>query len=336
MNPTMPRTLNDPWKLAGLDVPNRVVLAPLAGIGNWFVRLQAKRYGAGMVVSEMVSSFGVHHGNEKTCEEMLRIEPAERAGGPVAIQLFGQEPDVMRSAAATVARETRADFIDLNMGCPVPKVCKTGAGAALIDDPDLAVAVATAAREGSGLPVTVKIRSGRRVGARDGFDLAHRLVDEAGVAAIGFHPRSAQVHHKGSPDLELARELVETLNAPVILSGGMNDPDSIRDAFEFTGCEAVMLARGVLGNPWLFARLLGTRDDEPTTAEVLDELEWVMQRAVEHLGERRAGRYLRKFYPWYVDRIGGSKALQAALQGTDTVDQARAVLATVDILSAAA
>lgn len=332
----MPRTLNDAWKLAHLDVPNRAVLAPLAGIGNWFVRLQAKRYGAGMVVSEMVSSFGIHYGNEKTTTEMLRIEPAERAGGPVAIQLFGQEPAVMRSAAATVARETQADIIDLNMGCPVPKVCKTGAGAALIDDPDLAVAVATAAREGSNLPVTVKIRSGRKAGARDGFDLAHRLVDEAGVAAIGFHPRCAQVHHKGSPDLELARELVQSLNAPVILSGGMYDPDSIRHAFEYTGCEAVMLARGALGNPWLFARLLGTRDAEPTTAEVLDELEWVMQRAVEHLGEPRAGRYLRKFYPWYVERIGGTKALQAALQATDTVADARAVLATVDTLSVAA
>jgi nifR3 family TIM-barrel protein len=330
------RTLNDPWKLAHLDVPNRVVLAPLAGIGNWFVRLQAKRYGAGMVVSEMVSSFGIHYGNEKTTTEMLRVEPAERAGGPVAIQLFGQEPDVMRSAAETVARTTTADIIDLNMGCPVPKVCKTGAGAALIDDPDLAVAVATAAREGSNLPVTVKIRSGRRPGARDGFDLAHRLVDEAGVAAIGFHPRSAQVHHKGSPDLDLAKELVETLSAPVILSGGMNDPAAINHAFEHTGCEAVMLARGALGNPWLFARLLGTRDEEPTTREVLEELEWVMQRAVEHLGERRAGRYLRKFYPWYVERIGGTKALQAALQATDTVADARAVLATVEELSAAA
>jgi tRNA-dihydrouridine synthase B len=335
----MPRTLNDPWRLAQLDVPNRVVLAPLAGIGNWFVRLQARRYGAGMVVSEMVSSFGIHHGNEKTTTEMLRIEPAERAagvGGPISIQLFGQEPEVMRSAAAIVARDTTADIIDLNMGCPVPKVCKTGAGAALIDDPDLAVAIACAAREGSGLPVTVKIRSGRRAGDRDGFDLAHRLVDEARVAAIGFHPRSAQVHHKGTPDLDLARELVETLDAPVILSGGMNDPETIHRAFEHTGCEAVMLARGALGNPWLFARLLGTRDDEPTADEVLAELEWVMQRAVEHLGERRAGRYLRKFYPWYVERLGGSKALQAALQATDTVDEARAVLAGADALSAAA
>jgi tRNA-dihydrouridine synthase len=138
------------------------------------------------------------------------------------------------------------------------------------------------------------------------------------------------------PDLDLARELVASLNAPVILSGGMNDPDSIEHAFQHTGCEAVMLARGALGNPWLFARLLGTRDEEPTTQEVLDELEWVMQRAVEHLGERRAGRYLRKFYPWYVERIGGTKALQAALQATDTVDDARAVLATSPQLSAAA
>jgi tRNA-dihydrouridine synthase B len=329
------RSLRDPWQLAHLTIPNRVVLAPLAGIGNWFVRLQAKRYGAGLAVSEMVSSHGVHYGNEKTCTELLRIEPAERAGGPVAIQLFGQEPEIMRSAAATVAA-AGADVIDLNMGCPVPKVCKTGAGAALLDDPDTAVAVALAAREGSGLPVTVKLRSGRLNGTVDGFDLAHRLVAEAGVSAIGFHPRSAQVHHKGSPDLDLARELVASLPAPVVLSGGMNDPESILHAFDHTGCEAVMLARGALGNPWLFARLLGERDGEPTVAEILAELDWVMDRAVEHLGERRGGRYLRKFYPWYVERLGGSKALQGALQATETVDEARAVLAAAGELSAAA
>jgi nifR3 family TIM-barrel protein len=339
MSETLPsRSLNDSWRLAHLTVPNRVVLAPLAGIGNWFVRLQAKRYGAGLAVSEMVSSHAIHYGNDKTCTEMLRIHSDERVagvGGPVSLQLFGQDPEVMRSAAATVAA-AGADLIDLNMGCPVPKVCKTGAGAALLDDPDTAVAVALAAREGSGLPVTVKLRSGRLTGTIDGFELAHRLVAEAGVAAIGFHPRSAQVHHRGTPDLELARELVASLPAPVILSGAMNDPDAIRRAFEYTGCEAVMLARGALGNPWLFARLLGTRDDEPTTAEVLAELEWVMERAIEHLGEVRAGRYLRKFYPWYVDRLGGSKALQSALQATDSVAQARAVLADAAELSAAA
>src|SRR5438477_2077022 len=113
--------LTDGWTLGDVRVPNRLVLAPLAGIGNWFVRLQAKRHGAGLAVSEMVSSFAIHHRNPKTMSELLRIEPAERELGPVAIQLFGQDPDVMRSAAATVA-EQGADVIDLNMGCPVPKV----------------------------------------------------------------------------------------------------------------------------------------------------------------------------------------------------------------------
>ena len=168
----------------------------------------------------------------------------------------------MRSAAATVA-ERGADLIDLNMGCPVPKVCKTGAGAALIKDPDTAVAVARAAREGSGLPVTVKLRSGQRPGETDGYELAHRLVHDAGVSAIGFHPRSAAVHHKGTPDYDLAARLVQTLDAPVILTGGLSTPQAVRAAYERTGAAAVMLARGSLGNPWLFGQVLGTRAGEP-------------------------------------------------------------------------
>jgi tRNA-dihydrouridine synthase len=273
----------------------------------------------------MVSSFGIHYGNEKTCTEMLRIHPDEQKTGPVSIQLFGQDPDVMRSAARTVA-EAGADLIDLNMGCPVPKVMKTGAGAAMLKDHDTAVAVAKAAHEGSGLPVTVKLRSGTKKGDRDGFELAHRLVDEADVAGITFHPRSAQVHHRGTPDLDLAKDLVDTLDAPVILSGGMHEPEWIVDAWRSTGAEAIMLARGALGNPWLFARLVDGRQQAPARQEILDELDWVMDRAVEHLGPDRAGRYLRKFYPWYVDMLGDGKALQAALQNTTSVEQAREVL----------
>ena len=136
--------LTDPWTLGGLRLANRVVLAPLAGIGNWFVRLQAKRFGAGLVVSEMVSSFGLAYGNERTVKEFLRIHPDEH---PVSIQLFGHDPAVMREAAA-MAADSGADLIDLNMGCPVRKVCKTGAGAALLDDPANAIAIAIAARRG--------------------------------------------------------------------------------------------------------------------------------------------------------------------------------------------
>jgi tRNA-dihydrouridine synthase B len=334
MSETAPRRLTDSWTLGGLTVPNRVVLAPLAGIGNWFVRLQARRYGAGLVVSEMVSSFAVHYRNERTLNELLRIHPDERAGGPVAIQLFGHDPEVMRSAAAEVAA-AGADLIDLNMGCPVPKVCKTGAGAALLEDPGRAVELAVAAREGSGLPVTVKLRTSRRPDDHAGVAAAHRLADEAGVAGLTLHPRSATQRHQGTPDYALVRELVEELDVPVVVSGGLRDAESARRAWEETGAEALMLARGSLGNPWLFARLLQERDAEPTRDEILDELDWVMVRAVEHLGEDRAARYLRKFYPWYVERLGAGRDVRDALQRAGSLSAARSVLAGLRLPQAA-
>jgi tRNA-dihydrouridine synthase B len=324
------KRLTDSWMLGTLEVPNRVMLAPLAGIGNWFVRLQAKRYGAGMAVSEMVSSHAIHYGNRKTCSEMMRIDPRERAGGPVSIQLFGEDPEMMRSAAAHVA-ESGADAIDINMGCPVAKVQKTGAGAALLADPDRAVSVARAAVEGAGgpaagLPVTVKLRSGLFPGDTSGFELAHLLVERAGVAAITFHPRSAAVHHKGSPDYELAARLVNSLEAPVILTGGLDDAAHVREAFQRTGATAVMLARGALGNPWLFAQLVRGREEDPTPDEVLSELDWTIDRAVEHLGPERATRYMRKFYPWYLTRLKleprVARELQASLQSAATLAQA--------------
>lgn len=316
------RSLHDSWTLGGVEIPNRVVLAPLAGIGNWFVRLQAKRYGAGLAVSEMVSSHAIHYGNEKTCTELLRVHPDEQARGPVSIQLFGNDPEIMRSAAARAAA-TGVNLIDLNMGCPVPKVCKTGAGAALVKDPDLAVEIAIAAREGSGLPVTVKLRPGLRPGDQHGIELAYRLVADAGIAGLCIHPRHASQQHRGRPDYDLAKRLVEELPVPVLISGGLRSAERVREVFEYTGAEAVLLARGSLGNPWLFEQVLGTREGEPSREEVLAEVEWVLERAVEHLGEGRAARYLRKFYPWYVERLGEGAELQDRLQRTESIDEAR-------------
>jgi nifR3 family TIM-barrel protein len=316
------RSLNEPWTLGGHRIPNRVVLAPLAGIGNWFVRLQAKRHGAGLAFSEMVSSFGLKYGDERTLREFLRIHPDEH---PVAMQLFGHDPEVMRIAAGIVAQHG-ADLIDLNMGCPVRKVCKTGAGASLLDDPDRAVAIARAAAEGSGLPVTVKLRSGQRPGERTGLELARRLEAEAGVAGISIHPRHASQQHAGDPDYAMAAELVEALDVPVIVSGGLSSDERAVEAFERTGADAVMLARGSLGNPWRFERLLGLRDGDPSREEIVDELRWVIARAEEHLGDERAGRYLRKFYPWYAQTLGlRGRAAEPLVTAPDTAS-ARAVL----------
>jgi tRNA-dihydrouridine synthase len=321
--------LTAPFRIGDVEIANRVLLAPLAGIGNWFVRLQARRHGAGLAVSEMVSSFGLHYRNERTLEELLRLHPDEH---PVSVQLFGQDPEVMRSAAGIVA-EAGADLIDINMGCPVRKVRKTGAGAALLADPDLAIRIASAAQEGSGLPVTVKVRSGLAPGGREGFDLALRLAEEAGVAAVGFHPRSAATQHKGEPDYALARELVDRIAVPLVISGGLDSADAARDAYEASGADAVMIARGALGNPWIFEELTGDRTAAPEREQVIAELLWVMDRAEEHLGADRAARYLRKFYPWYLERLGTDRETSAAFQESDDLDQARGLVS--DLMTSA-
>lgn len=328
--------LLETWELGGVEVKNRVLLAPLAGIGNWFVRLQAKRYGAGLTVSEMVSSHGLAYGDHRTRNEFLRLHPEE---GPTSVQLFGADPEIMREAAAIVA-ESGADLIDLNMGCPVKKVCRTGAGSAMLSEPDLAVAVAAAAREGSGLPVTVKLRPGVKPGERTGVELAKRLVDEAGVAGIAFHPRHASQQHKGLPDYELAREVVEDLDAPVMISGGLMSEEKSRRVMEITGAEAILLARGSLGNPWLFERVLGEREGLPTLDEVFTEWQWVVDRAGEHYEDGRAARYLRKFHPWYEERlreIDGEWFTRArlaeinqTLQNVETLDETRAVISGIE------
>ena len=193
--------LTAPFRIGDVEIANRVLLAPLAGIGNWFVRLQARRHGAGLAVSEMVSSFGLHYRNERTLRELLRLHPDEH---PVSIQLFGQDPEVMRSAAGTVA-EAGADLIDINMGCPVRKVCKTGAGAALLSDPELALEIARAAGEGGGVPVTVKIRSGLEAGrprglrARDPAGRGGRRRRDRLPPALGGHPSQGRSPTTRSP-----------------------------------------------------------------------------------------------------------------------------------------
>jgi tRNA-dihydrouridine synthase B len=310
--------LTAPFRIGEIEIANRVVLAPLAGIGNWFVRLQARRHGAGLAVSEMVSSFAVCHRNPRTLRELLVVHPAEH---PVSIQLFGHDPDVMR-AGARIAAQAGADLIDLNMGCPVRKVRKTGAGAQLLADPELAVRVARGAIEGSGLPVTVKLRSGLEPGDRSGLELAERLAG-AGVAAIAFHPRPASEQHNGTPDYGLVRELVARVDVPVIVSGGLRTAERARIAYRESGADAVMIARGSLGNPWIFEELTRRRSAAPAPENVVRELLWVIDRAEEHLGPQRAVPYLRKFYPWYLERLHAPRRARQPFQRTRTLDEAR-------------
>lgn len=239
---------------------------------------------------------------------------AEGRAGLVAYLTAG-DPDLETSTRLFEGvAAAGADLIDINMGCPVPKVCKTGAGAALLEDPARAVAIAQAAGRGSGLPVTVKLRTGLRPGDGKGVRAARALAHSGAVAGLSIHPRHASQRHSGSPDYGLFAELVAELPVPVLLSGGLWSATHARRAFEQTGAAAILLARGSLGNPWIFAELVGGRTEPPGREEILAELGWVIDQAVDHLGIERATRYLRKFYPWYVQRLGGSKAEQKALQ----------------------
>jgi nifR3 family TIM-barrel protein len=314
----MQTPLTAPLRIGGVEIANRVLLAPLAGIGNWFVRLQARRYGAGMAFSEMVSSFALKHRNRRTIEQMLVIHPDEH---PVSIQLFGHDPEAMRVGAG-MAAAAGADLIDINMGCPVKKVVRTGAGAALLSNPGLAVELARAAAAGSGLPVSVKLRSGLGPDDHSGLDIAVRLVDEAGVAAVALHPRPAAVHHKGPPDYKLLRELVQRVDVPVILSGGLRSAAAVHRAYRESHADAVMIARGSLGNPWIFGELTDRRDRPPGPAEIAAELIWVIDRAEEHLGGR-AAHYLRKHYPWYLGRLGIEGSRADPFQRVEDLDRVR-------------
>ena len=174
--------------------------------------------------------------------------------------------------------------------------------------------------------MTVKLRSGIEPGDRSGFDLARRLAAEAGVAAIGFHPRPAAVHHAGEPDYALARELGASIDVPVIISGGLRSAAAARRAYEESGADAVMIARGGLGSPWIFEELTGAGPPPPSEAEMIAELRWVLDRGEEHWGAERASRNLRKFYPWYLEQLGITGHEADAYQRTESLDEVRALL----------
>jgi tRNA-dihydrouridine synthase B len=259
-------------------------------------RRQGRRFGAGLVCSEMVSSAGIEHGNERTLG-YLRVASDEH---PLAIQLFGSEPEPMAESARLV-EAAGADLVDLNFGCPVRKVTKTGAGATLLDDPGRAERIVSAIAEAVDIPVTVKLRRGMRDGSRDCLEVGPRLV-EAGASALTLHPRSAKQMYTGTADHALTAELVSLVDVPVIASGDIVSRSVAEDVLERTGAAAVMVGRAAQGNPWALEEIVDGEGRQPSREEVVAELVVFLREAVRELGERRASGFLKKFYGWYLGR----------------------------------
>ncbi|MFL5930055.1 MAG: tRNA dihydrouridine synthase, partial [Gaiellaceae bacterium] len=236
--------LRSSWRIGTVEIPTRLVLAPMAGVSVQAFRRQGRRFGAGLVCSEMVSCAGLHHKNERTLG-YLRIAGDEH---PLAVQIFGSDAPVMAEAARMVA-DAGADIVDINFGCPVRKVTKTGAGATLLDDPDRACEIVAAVASAVDLPVSVKMRRGLEDGSRACLDVGPRLV-EAGAATLTLHPRSAKQMYTGTADHALTAELVDLVDVPVIASGDVTSRARAQAVLATTGASAVMIGRAAQGNPW--------------------------------------------------------------------------------------
>src|SRR6058998_2643969 len=270
--------LLSPWWIRDVEIPTRLVLAPMAGVSVQAFRRQGRRFGAGLVCSEMVSCAGLQHGNERTLG-YLRIAADER---PLAVQIFGAEPALMADAAAMV-EEAGADIVDINFGCPVKKVTKTGAGATLLDDPDRACRVVEAVASAVSVPVTVKLRRGLENGSRACLSVGPRLVD-AGAASLTLHPRSAKQMYTGEADHALTAELVALVDVPVVASGDVTSRARAQTVLATTGAAAVMVGRGAQGNPWALREILDDVAAAPSREEIVAELILFIRETVRELG----------------------------------------------------
>jgi tRNA-dihydrouridine synthase B len=307
--------LNIPWSIGPVEIESRLVLAPMAGVSVQAFRRQGRRYGAGLVCSEMVSCAGLSHGNERTLG-YLRIGADEH---PLAVQIFGSEPGVMAEAACMV-ESAGADLVDINFGCPVRKVTKTGAGATLLEEPERACRIVEAVSEAVDVPISVKMRRGVENGSRTALSVGPRLV-EAGAASLTLHPRSAEQMYTGSADHALTAELVDLVDVPVVASGDITSRERAEAVVAETGCAAVMVGRAAQGNPWAVGEIAGLVDGQPSREEVVAELLLFMRDTVAEMGEQRATGFLKKFYGWYLGRGRFPKPFANELVRLETIDQ---------------
>jgi len=306
--------LRESWWVGPVEIPSRLVLAPMAGVSVQAFRRQGRRFGAGLVCSEMVSCAGLSHGNERTLG-YLRIAADEH---PLAVQIFGGEPGVMAEAARMV-EDAGADLVDINFGCPVRKVTKTGAGATCLDEPARACRIVEAVAEAVSIPVSVKMRRGIQNGSRTCLEIGPRLV-EAGAATLTLHPRSARQMYTGEADHSLTAELVELVDVPVIASGDIVSRAKAQTVLATTGAEAVMVGRAAQGNPWALRQIMGD-EGEPSPEEVAAELILFIRETARELGEHRASGFLKKFYGWYLGRGRFPRPFKQELVQLATLDE---------------
>lgn len=301
------------WNVANISIDNQIVVAPMAGVTDSAYRKILKEHGAGLLYTEMVSDKGIIHRNEKTLA-MLVIENHEK---PIALQLFGSNPDTMAFAAGYVSRNSNADIIDINFGCPIGKVTKGGAGVKLMQDLDLSEKIIKAVVSSSLKPVTIKIRSGWDNENINAVQLAKRA-ETAGISAIAVHPRTRTQLYSGHSDWRIISEIKRNVKIPVIGNGDIKTPEDAIKMIQETNCDAVMIGRGVLGNPWLIKQTKSLIEKgfyeehiplEERKYAIINHLDLLVNRK----GERLALMEMRSHGPWYIKGLKNSAAIRAEI-----------------------
>jgi nifR3 family TIM-barrel protein len=316
---TMNRVILMSFKIGNLVIENKIILAPMAGVSNSPFRVLSRRYGAGLVFAEMVSDKGLLYNNEKTIK-LLYMTDVEK---PMAQQIFGSDLKTMVEAAVYIDKNSNADIIDINMGCPVPKVAiKAQAGSALMKNPDLIYDIVSEIVKRVSKPVTVKIRSGWDHSSVNAVEVAKRI-EAAGAAAITVHARTRSQGYSGLADYDVIKAVKEAVKIPVIGNGDVIDGPSAKRMLEHTGCDAVMIGRGALGNPWIFREIDaylkdGTILDRPSHEEIRDMMVSHLDSLVELKGEHIAVLEMRSHGPWYLKGIEHATQLRKQLSQTKT------------------
>jgi tRNA-dihydrouridine synthase B len=286
-------------KISNLEFTNLAFLAPLAGVTDTAFRSICKDLGCGLVYTEMVSAKGLYYKNENT-ENLLYLSENEK---PVAVQIFGSDPSIMAKAAEYFNDNKDVCIIDINMGCPAPKIIKNGDGSALMRNPELAGRIVKEVKQASLKPVTVKFRKGFDENSVNAVDFA-KVMEDAGADAITVHGRTRSQMYSGEADWDIIKSVKQAVSIPVIGNGDIFTAEAAADIRNLTGCDAVMIGRGAMGNPWIFRQIMQMNNGEevtfPSPAERIDVVLEHYQRAIKYLGENRAVREMRKHIGWYV------------------------------------